>query len=132
MTTTTSADQLDLPLAAPAPTTTTPPFGDWNPRFVLWARSRGQSPDAFGRDADGDITRLAHEGGTMPWTVVFSFWIHDRWKEWATELGFTRGEHRHEVALRSGHTAAEFDAWLECHVDLQIQAQPTTPSGETR
>jgi hypothetical protein len=71
---------------------------------------------------------------------VFSFWVHDRWEEWATELGFTRGEHRHEVALRSGHTAAEFDAWLERHVELACPAcapiltskMTTTPSGETR
>lgn len=132
MTTPTSADQLDLPLADPAPTTL-PPFGDWNPRFVLWARSRGTTPDAFGRDADGDIERIEYDRARLPWTVVFSFWIHEKWEEWATEIGFTRGEYRHVAALRSGHTEAEFDAWLERHVDRQIHEQSTTtPLGETR
>ena len=56
-------------------------------------------PDAFGRDADGDIERIEHDGAMLPWTLVFSFWIRARWNEWATELRFTRGEYRHEAAL---------------------------------
>ncbi len=127
------AEQLDLPLAS-APTATPPaPLGDWNPRFVLWARSRGKLPEAFGRDADGDIKRIEHDGATLPWTLVFSFWIRARWNEWATQLGFTRGERRHEDALHSGHTAAEFDAWLERRVEKQRGHETTTTdTGETR
>lgn len=130
-----AAEQLDLPLASATTTAMSPPpFGDWNPRFVRWARSRGKLPDAFGRDADGDIERIEHDGAMLPWTLVFSFWIRARWNEWATELGFTRGEYRHEAALHSGHTAAEFDAWLERHVERQRQVHETTTTdtGETR
>lgn len=80
--------------------------GTHNPRFVIWAESVGVSPE--------DLLLPARKGGTSqidgtPWTVLFIIWIQNRWRDWATELGYRDPRN----ALADGHTHADFDAWLE-------------------
>lgn len=77
----------------------------WNPRFVIWAESRGLSPAELMRPDRIEVTRV--DGS--PWTALFMIWIMERWREWASELGYRD----HRVALLSGHTSEDFDAWLE-------------------
>ena len=104
------------------------------PRFVRWARSRGKLPDAFGRDADGDIERIEHDGAMLPWTLVFSFWIRARWNEWATELRFTRAS----TVTRPLYTAATpppssmRGSSGTLREQRQVHETTTTDTGETR
>lgn len=77
-----------------------------NPRVVCWARSRGIDPHSLVASPPTYI-----DG--MRWTVHFMIWIQERWRAWATELGY--GDHR--VALANGHSHEEFDAWLEKDTD---------------
>lgn len=93
-----------------------------NPRFAMWCRSRGIDPASLVRDPndpDAEIVRVEYPDDPhkrrLPWTFVFMRWIDKMWREWAAELGF-KGAHMrsaHEVALLNGHTAEEFDAWLD-------------------
>lgn len=77
----------------------------FNLRVVLWARSRGLDLHLL---VIGPRESTTHIDGT-PWTVLFMAWIQNRWREWASELGFN-GNHR--AALAAGRSHAEFDAWL--------------------
>lgn len=76
-----------------------------NPRFLLWARANGHDPQSVLSSDDGETTRI---DGT-PWTILFMAWMSERWREWATEIGFNGNQ---RAALSSGHTHAEFDLWL--------------------
>ena len=92
----------------------------YNPRWVLWLKTLGSSPDQFQvKDEHGDSARIPHpSGGLVPWGIVFSEWIRGKWHTWATELGFERdgfGNQPHEIALTSGYTPEDFDRWLEVH-----------------
>lgn len=80
-----------------------------NPRFVLWCEAHSFDPAEIGRDAEG-VTRI---DGT-PWTVLFMIWVRERWAEWSASLGFKASGSRlaHEVALVSGFSHVDFDAWL--------------------
>lgn len=84
-----------------------------NPRWVLWLRSRGETPETMQRDDDGLVVDT--DGASRPAACVFMLWIQDAWRRWAAELGFT-GSWAHEKALMSGHTVDEFDVWLERQV----------------
>lgn len=91
-----------------------------NPRWVCWMLSRGDDPRTFVcTRLDGEVPRVADEAGrVLPRTLVFSQWVQARWREWASELGFAdrNGRLAHEVALGSGRTHADFDAWLSAKV----------------
>lgn len=88
-----------------------------NPRWALWMLSRGEDPASFRLAPDDEPVLVPDEDGrSLPRAMVFSLWVRARWAEWAAELGFTKasgGDYPHEVAQRCGHTAAQFDAWLE-------------------
>jgi hypothetical protein len=85
-----------------------------NPRWVLWLRSRGETPETMQRDDDGLVVDPV-DCAKRPAACVFMLWMQDAWRRWATELGFV-GSYPHETALLSGHTADEFDVWLEGQV----------------
>lgn len=101
-------------------------FPELNPRWVLWAIARGANPYDFIRPEGSDepvyvIDYEDEQRRRLPSAMVFSFWVRARWREWAAERGFTKcdawGNQPHEVALRSGHTYADFDAWLRRKVE---------------
>lgn len=77
----------------------------FNPRFVIWAESRGLSPAELMRPDRDEVVNIDN----TPWTVLFMSWISDRWYEWARELGYRDAV----TALADGHTHEDFDAWLE-------------------
>ncbi len=93
----------------------------YNPRYVLWAKSRGKEPEDFGRDENGDIERILDEDDEqrrmMSWTVVFMLWIEARWTDWAAHHGFMRTRYGdpHREAMLAGHR--DFDVWLEGQVN---------------
>ncbi len=76
-----------------------------NPRVIIWLRAAKLSPKILVRRSGEDLARV---NGT-PWTAVYMIWIQERWREWADGLGFRD----HRVAQVSGHSADDFDAWLE-------------------
>ena len=82
----------------------------FNPRFILWLRSRGvANPHEFNTTYEnGHVSYI----GTLPWTLVFTGWTARQRHAWAEELGFS-GVRNVTEALGAGHTEAEFDAWLE-------------------
>jgi hypothetical protein len=84
----------------------------WNPRYVAYARAHGDDPE----------TRLAKDrdewpGGCM---VGFSFWIHDRWRDFARHLGIdckqpSGGFWRVDIIVHNhvhGDVDHAFDEWL--------------------
>lgn len=77
-----------------------------NPRVVHWARAQGIDLEVLVADPNASLP--SYSDGA-PWTVHFIIWIQERWRAWATELGYRD----HRVALASGHTHADFDTWLE-------------------
>lgn len=89
---------------------------DWahglNPRWALWMLSRGEDPASY---EPSTYDKPKYIDG-MPRALVFSFWIRDRWREWAEGLGFTRGREMRtpweEAIWRGAGTASDFDAWL--------------------
>lgn len=92
-------------------------YKGWNPRFVCWLVAHGYHPDTFELRTDGDVTRVPDpdpEGGTIPCTIAFMFWVQASWRAWAAELGFKNrgGDEAHRNALGAGRTHEEFDAWL--------------------
>lgn len=69
----------------------------WNPRYVAYAKSKGNSPDEqLAKDTD------EFPGGCM---VSFSIWIRSKWAEWHKAIG----EHK-EIHTKADHAA--FDKWL--------------------
>ena len=68
-----------------------------NPRFVAYARTNGNTPDA---QAAADRDRFP--GGPM---AGFTTWLNARWRDWATEAG-------HDLVRLSAADHAAFDAWL--------------------
>lgn len=97
----------------------TPP--KYNPRWVLWLRTQGETPETFKvrTTPDAEITQI--DG--LPWTIVYSEWIRARWREWAATIGFKHGcvstQLPWERALAAGHTQEDFDHWLEERVNAQ-------------
>lgn len=88
-------------------------YKDLNPRYVLWCRAHGYYPREMTL-RNGCPRRVPDgRGRVLPWTVVFMFWIEDRWRQWSEELGYAN---RRE-ALLGGHTVEEFDRWLEEKVE---------------
>lgn len=75
-----------------------PSPSDWNPRFIAFAKAMG-------------VHHAVIEQGART-NVRFIIWLGERWREWAAELGFTRGLFPQEDARFAGRTHAEFDAWL--------------------
>lgn len=91
-----------------------------NPRVLVWLRVSGLTPADIYRKSGESVplvpdSERGERGKRQMWTIVYSQWLMQRWTEWATELGFKRadGNPAHQVALLSGHTDAEFDAWLK-------------------
>lgn len=80
----------------------------WNPRWVAWLKSRGETPETFTKDEDGLVVD-PHDGKKRPAALVYILWMQNAWQLWAIERGFRS----HEEALMAGMTHAEFDAWLE-------------------
>lgn len=56
-------------------------------RVLSWLATHGYSEDILERDEDGDLKRVPHSeehpDSTVPWTLAFSNWIRQRWKEHA-------------------------------------------------
>lgn len=93
---------------------------EYNPRWVLWLRSIGETPETFRRQEPepyGELTKVDVDGQKTLWTIAYVEWVCARWREWAAELGFTTGDASHrlpwERALAAGHTQEDFDRWLE-------------------
>ena len=89
--------------------------GKFNPRWVCWSASRGESPEYR-----SELAVDPDDGKTYPRTLIFMLWIQARWREWATELGFKSSQwgEAHRTALASGRTEKEFDAWLRAKVGI--------------
>lgn len=87
----------------------------YNPRFVLWCRSRGLEPEALGPFGVGAPTLIEDEGHVVPWTMVFSLWIQARWRDWR---GLPQNKHRDRVVVDSD--AEGFDAWLTGEVTRDL------------
>jgi hypothetical protein len=96
-----------------------------NPRFVLWLKSRGLSPDQFQvRNEEDEITRvvdpLDDQKRMLPWTIVFTFWIENRWRAWGVTVGCSdKGLTPWEEAFLRGPkslTQDDFDRWLESNL----------------
>lgn len=87
-----------------------------NPYFEAWARIHGHDPYAF--TEEGEPVVDSFDGRLRPWNRVFVRWIQRQWRQWGEELGFRdrNGLYPHELALRSGHTRAEFGEWLAAKV----------------
>jgi len=89
-----------------------PNAASWNPRVLAWLDFAGLPIDAITRRSGDDVPVVTTaQGERNVWTVLVMSWINARWAEWARELGF-HGADAHRKALLSGHTEAEFDAWL--------------------
>lgn len=75
---------------------------EYNPRFVIWTRTLGRTPESFYRGEDDEIPKL--DG--MPWTLVFMLWIQAQWGAWERSQGRKPGE----PLSPSDHK--QFDKWL--------------------
>ncbi len=97
-------------------------FPELNPRWVLWAFSRGAHPyDTLRRTPIDEVVYLVdyddEQHRTLPAPMVLSLWIQKQWRVWAAEMGFvaTRdGLYGYEQAQRfiGADAHAHFDAWL--------------------
>lgn len=71
----------------------------WNPRFLAYCRSQGNTPEA-----QLSVDDARYPGGKM---CGFILWLHAQWKEFYTLKGWDRDRIKGEEDHR------EFDAWLE-------------------
>jgi hypothetical protein len=74
----------------------------WNPRYTLYARSRGRD----------EGSQMEHDRGEYPGGCMlgFTFWIQDKWREFCSREG-----HCYEMMLCFER---EFDEWLPGNLGL--------------
>jgi hypothetical protein len=80
--------------------------GDWNPRYVSYAKSFGNTPAAqLAQD------RTVYPGGIM---TGFTLWIQRRWTEWVEEFKLkpNPGWKKRDVILTAQDQDA-FTSWLQ-------------------
>jgi hypothetical protein len=78
----------------------------WNPRVLLWARVRGIEEELIKHGTGGDPYRV--DG--LPWTVVYSQWVRDMWKDFHCLCHGT--PERGECCAGDADTHRRFDEWL--------------------
>lgn len=77
-------------------------MSEWNPRYVLYAKAHGATPEEM---LKRDEKRWP--GGKM---VGFTQWIQERWLGWDKARGYATREIGQFHAAGDGH--ADFDKWL--------------------
>ena len=89
-----------------------------NPRVAAFLAAHGLPLDVINRTNDGEMKLVTINGEKLMWTMHYGWWVVDRLKDWAAELGFEPGggSYAHEHAFMAGHTQKEFDAWLQAKV----------------
>jgi len=81
---------------------------DWNPRFVAYARSHGNSPEA-----QLELDAEQWPGGKM---AGFVLWISERWREWRSDNRRGRDD------FLSNEDHASFDAFISEFAVPETQA----------
>lgn len=82
-----------------------------NPRVLIWLRSINLTIKDIARKSGEDVVKITVNGNTNFWTIHYSEWIMEKWNQWGILLGYA-GSDAHRIAQANGHTAEEFDAWL--------------------
>lgn len=78
----------------------------WNPRFVLFARAHGQTPERMRREPSCNL--------------AFIRWIHGQWNDYDAAHGRTKAQGLSDAEQ------ASFDAWLTARVDSIASSERRT------